>query len=232
MHRTGLKLKDKSTQSKGDYLYDHILYGAILAYDIYYMLPKVIPIARYNNSIPRLLACMLLTSIFGILISYNYNRQGMGVIQDITAGVGLYIVYTIGEYASGITKWLVGGLIVISTIGIVFIASKKIKRKSRIKQIVFSRFLRSAQVVRRSAGVAAAIVIIALPIELNCFPKDKLYGIYYEKVSENYGPNAEDIQDEIGISGQEGELSTYELYENEYTYNISNNETLVLDCKK
>lgn len=37
MRKQGIKLKDKSTQSKGEYLFDHILYGAFFAYDIYNM---------------------------------------------------------------------------------------------------------------------------------------------------------------------------------------------------
>ena len=49
MQKTRLKLKDKSTQSKGEYLFDHILYGTMLAYDIYNILPCVIPMAKYTN---------------------------------------------------------------------------------------------------------------------------------------------------------------------------------------
>lgn len=57
MQKIRFKLKDKSTQSKEKYLFDHILYGAFFAYDIYNILPYVIPIAKYNNSIPRLFVC-------------------------------------------------------------------------------------------------------------------------------------------------------------------------------
>ena len=169
MQKIRFKLKDKSTQSKGEYLFDHILYGAFGAYDIYNVLPYVMPIAKYNNSIPRLIVCMLLTSVFGIVISYNHNRCGKGVIQDILSGIGLYTVSTVGKYAVGFISWLCIGLLVISVFGIILIISKNVKRKDRIKQIMFSRFLRSTQVVRRNVGVAAIIVVIALPIGLNCF---------------------------------------------------------------
>lgn len=64
MRKQGIKLKDKSTLSKGEYLFDHFLYGLILgSFDVYNILPYFVPIAKYNNSIPRLIICMLLTSM-------------------------------------------------------------------------------------------------------------------------------------------------------------------------
>lgn len=210
MQKISFKFKDKSTQSKGEYLFDHILYGVILAYDIYNILPCVIPMAQYTNSISKLVVCMLLTSMFGILFSFNYNRCGKGVFQDILSGVGLYTASTLGEYAVGLIRWIVIGLLVISMVGVVLVISRKIKRKDRIKQIIISRFLKSMQIVKRNAGVAAIIAVIALPIRLKCFQNDKLNEDYYEKVCEEYGLNADDIQD--GISGYEGELSVFENY--------------------
>lgn len=132
MQKMGLKIKDKSTQSKGEYLLDHILYGLFFAYDIYSILPCVIPIAKYNNSIFRLFVCMLLTSIIGIFFSYKYNRSGKGVIQDILSGVGLYIVSTVEKYAIGFISLVFVGLLVMSVLGIILIMSKKIKRKDKI----------------------------------------------------------------------------------------------------
>lgn len=215
MRKQGIKLKDKSTLSKGEYLFDHFLYGLILgSFDIYNILPYFVPIAKYNNSIPRLIICMLLTGMFGIVISYNYNRCDKGVIQDILSGVGLYIVSTVGKYAIGFISLVFVGLLVISVLGIIFIMSKKIKRKDKIKRIVVLRLLRSTQVVRRNMGIAGAIVVIALPIGLVCFQNDKLNEDYYEKVREEQGVNTEDNQETI--SGSEGELSVCENYGDEY----------------
>lgn len=192
MRKQGIKLKDKSTLSNGEYLFDHFLYGLILgSFDIYNILPYFVPIAKYNNSIPRLIICMLLTSMFGIVISYNYNRCDKGFISLVFVG-----------------------LLVMSVLGIIFIISKKIKRKDKIKQIVVLRLLRSIQVVRRNMGIAGAIVVIALPIGLVCFQNDKLNEDYYEKVREEQGVNTEDNQETI--SGSEGELSVCENYGDEY----------------
>lgn len=194
MPKTKLKLKDKSTQSKGEYIFYHILYGIIIAYDSYYILPVVIPIVVYNNSTPRLAVCMLATGIFGILISYSYNRNGKGVVQDIISGIGLYLILTVGKYAPVFVRWLAVGLMIISAIGIISIVSKKIERQDRIRQVRLSRFLRSMQVIRRNVGVAAAIAIMVLQIGL-----------------ENVG-----IQNVTEISGNKEELSVYATYGDEY----------------
>lgn len=194
MPKTKLKLKDKSTQSKGEYIFYHILYGIIIAYDSYYILPVVIPITAYNNSTPRLAACMLATGIFGILISYSYNRNGKGVVQDIISGIGLYLILTVGKYAPVFVRWLVVGLMIISAIGIISIVSKKIERQDRIKQVRLSRFLRSTQLLRRNIGVAAAIAIMVLQIGL-----------------EDVG-----IQNVTETSGTKQELGVYETYGDEY----------------
>ena len=128
IRRTGLKLKDKSTQSKSEYLFDHILYGSILAYDIYNILPVVVPIAKYYNSVSKLIGCMLFTSIFGIIFSYNYNRCGKGVFQNIVSGLGLYIVFTVGRYVPIFIRCLGVAMLVISIAGIVCVVSKRIKK--------------------------------------------------------------------------------------------------------
>ena len=136
MQKQGIKLKDKSTLSKREYWFDHLLYGAILAFDIYNIFPYFVPIVKYNNSIPRLITCMLLTGMFGILFSYNYNRSGVGVVQDILLGVGSYTVLTIGKYAFSLIKWLVVGLFVISLLGVVRIIAKRIRRIDRKNRLL------------------------------------------------------------------------------------------------
>lgn len=216
MDSSRIKLKDKSTLTKVEYLFDHVLYGCIFAYDIYNILPLIVPITKYNNSVSRLIICMLLTSLFGIITSFSYNRRGSGVVEDILAGMGLYTIFTVGEYSPRLIKILSFITTVVTFIGIIIIATRKIKKRTRIKQIMISRFLRSTQMVRRNVGVAVAVAIVALPIGLNCFKNEKLNEDYYEKVCKEYGLNAEDIQGGIGVSQYEGDLTVYEAYGDEY----------------
>lgn len=159
MQKTGLQHKDKSTQSKREYLFNHVLYGAFFAYNGYHVLPFIVPFSKYNNSVIRVIVCMLLTSIVGILFSYHYNRHEIGAIQDAVAGIAIYMISSVVEYVSGFVKGIVVVLIVVSFFEIDLIVSKKRKAESKI--------LRSVQVIRRNVGVASAIVIIAIPIMLN-----------------------------------------------------------------
>lgn len=82
MQKTGLQLKDKSTQSKREYLFNHVLYGVFFAYNVYHVLPIIVPFSEYNNSIIKLIVCILMTSTVGILFSY-YNRHEIGVASVI-----------------------------------------------------------------------------------------------------------------------------------------------------
>lgn len=193
MQNARLKLKDKSTMSKGGYLFDHVLYGAIFAYDIYKILPLFVPIAYYNNSITRLVLCMVFTSLLGVIVSFNHNRTGLGVVVDIVAGMGFYTAFTVGQYTRGFIKGLVLVTIVISIIGILLIVCKKVKKKNRIKQIMIARFLRSVQLVRRNVGVAAAVVILVIPIGLKVVQHDQLEKDYYEKVYAESNSSSETV---------------------------------------
>lgn len=166
MQKTGLQLKDKSTQSKREYLFNHVLYGVFFAYNVYHVLPIIVPFSEYNNSIIKLIVCILMTSTVGILFSY-YNRHEIGAIQDVVAGIAIYIISSVGKNVSGFIKGIVVVLIVVSIIEIAFIVSRKRKRKAESKIIILSKILRSVQVIRRNVGVASAIVIIAIPIMLN-----------------------------------------------------------------
>lgn len=82
MQRTGrLKLKDKSTLSKREYIVDHILLGTILGYDLVsVVLPHLVPITYFDKSLPRMVSCMVEASLFGIVFSYNSNRTNRGVL--------------------------------------------------------------------------------------------------------------------------------------------------------
>lgn len=51
MQDTKLKRRDRSTISKREYLINHALYSILLACDLYVILPIIVPIAKYNNSI-------------------------------------------------------------------------------------------------------------------------------------------------------------------------------------
>ena len=54
MQSAKLKRRDRSTISKREYLFNHALYSTLLAYDLYtVLLPMIVPISEYTNSIPK-----------------------------------------------------------------------------------------------------------------------------------------------------------------------------------
>lgn len=206
MERTRLRRKDKSTVSKTEYLMYHIIFGAIFGFDIYFILPCIIPVAIYYNSIWKLFVCLLSTSLYGILVSFHYNRSDMGVFLDVISGLGLYIILILGQYTPNFTKLLFSGTAVISAIGTICIFLRKMRKKNNVKQILISRFLKSAQLIQKNVSIAAGIALVVLPIGLSCFHNDRLSDDYYQKV---YGENEDQ---DVSVSKAYGD--EYRLSEN------------------
>lgn len=104
-------MKDKSTETKFAYIFDHILYGAICGFDVYKFLPLVAPIAYYEQSVLRVIFCMVLTSVVGISFTYGNNRTAKGTLVDILSGMGLYVALTVGVYTPRVLEILFGLLV-------------------------------------------------------------------------------------------------------------------------
>ena len=129
MQDTKLKRRDRSTISKSEYLINHALYSILLAFDLYVILPIIVPIAKYNNSILRLFLCMLAVNCLGILLDFKYNRCDGVLARDVTIGIASYLLLTLGMYAPSFAKWLFGGTVVLSALGIILIVVRKIDKK-------------------------------------------------------------------------------------------------------
>lgn len=181
MKELKMKIKDKSTISKREYLLDHVLYGAIFAYNTYNYLPFFAPILYYKNSVLALIVCMVITSFFGIVFTYNYNRNGCGVIIDIIAGLGLYTAVIVGPYAQEFIKILIVVTLSVTVVDILLIMCRKVRNKSQKKHVLFARFPRSTQVIRWCFGVAA-VVLLVLPASIHFFKNEKLAEAYYEMI--------------------------------------------------
>lgn len=91
-----LRRKDRSTVGRDEYIWDHIVFGGIFGFNLYKLLPVIAPIAYYHQSLARLVICMVVASVIGILLSYKYNRTNLGMMADILLGLGSYVVLTIG----------------------------------------------------------------------------------------------------------------------------------------
>ena len=198
MQSAKLKRRDRSTISKREYLFNHALYSTLLACDLYVILPIIVPIAKYNNSFPRFLFCMLSANFFGILLDFKYNRCAGALARDVTIGIASYLLITLGRYAPAFTKWLLSGTVVLSTMGILLIIIRKINREKSLKRVLLIKLLHSIRLLERNIGVAAIIVVVVLPVMVRCFPNSSKVAEASQKYQEK------------------GELSVSRAYGDEY----------------
>ena len=203
-----LKRRDRSTISKSEYLINHALYSILLACDLYVILPIIVPIAKYNNSISRLLFCMLVVNFLGILLDFKYNRCDGVLARDVTIGIASYLLLTLGMYAPAFAKWLIGGTFVLSAMGILLIVIRKINRKN-IMLVIRIKLLQSIRLLQRNIGVAAIIVVMVLPVMVRWFP------------------NSSKVAEESQKFQEKSELSVSRAYGDEYRLS-ENIETIKL----
>ena len=64
---------DTSTIEKGEYIGAHIFFGGLLGCNLLLWLPVLCPIADYHQSVLRLVLCMTVTSMLGMILTYQYN---------------------------------------------------------------------------------------------------------------------------------------------------------------
>lgn len=63
------------------------------------------------------------------------------MFEGILARIGLYTIFTVGEYTPELINILFHITIVATFWEIIIIATRKVKKKSRLKQIIISHFL-------------------------------------------------------------------------------------------
>lgn len=199
MQSAKLKRRDRSTISKREYLLNHALYSILLTYDLYtVLLPMIVPISEYTNSIPKLILCMLSADFVGILLDFKYNRCAGALARDVTIGIASYLLLTLGMYAPVFTKWLLGGTVVLSVMGILLIITRKINREKSLERVLLIKLLQTIRLLQRNIGVAAIIVVMVLPVMVRCFPNSSKVAEASQKYQEK------------------GELSVSRAYGDEY----------------
>lgn len=175
-----LRRKDHSTVRKDEYIWDHIKFGALFGFYLYMLLPLVAPIAYYHHSLLRLIFCMVVASVFGIVLSYKSYRTNLGMMADILSGLGSYVVLTIGVYKPEVVKLLIIVSALMTAIGLYSLFTSKIKRPDKIKQIIWNRIHRGFLLVRRNAGVTCAFALIVIPVSIHFTSNDKILAKYYD----------------------------------------------------
>lgn len=225
-----VRKKDKSTVDKGEYIGDHIFFGVLWGYNLLRWLPLFCPIAYYHQNVVRLIFCMTITGVLGMMLTYKYDRTHGGTIGDICTGLGVYILLTIGIYKYTLVKWLFGVYLVITFIGIFLIFKRKIKNKKFFKQIICRRMYRSFLLVKRNIALACGMALIMIPVAVHFTAKKDIMKTFYE-VS-GY---------EMTNSSAPSEYSVIQIYDDRYRLSenidtiklIRNNDTFqALDYEK
>lgn len=171
---TKLKTKDDSDISKREYLYNHILFGTIYGCVIYKLLPLMVPIAYLEQSLIRLIVCMILSNVIGIVFTYSHARSYINVAIDVITGMGVYTVLTIGNYLSGFVKCFAMVSIIITVLGIALIVLRNKKKGNNVKLITIRKLLKCVRLIHRNVGIFAVVMLIVLPISFHFVKEDKL----------------------------------------------------------
>ena len=158
------KPRDKSTLTKFEYIFDHLLFGGIIAYDlVYVVLPWLTPTAYVNRSLTKIIICLLVSSVIGFIISYKNKRTTRNVLADFILGAGIYLIWMFGKYIPNFTRWILSITLIITGISVVLITYSEMKRKQDKKTLRWRYYLKLMKLVRRNAVIACTIIVIIVP---------------------------------------------------------------------
>lgn len=170
MKNKGLKLKDRSTESKAVYVIEHLFFGLLLGIDVLIFLPHLVNDNYLNDSLTKmsisLILCLSASCFWGIIFTYQHNRNFRGVLVDVFAGSGLYVGLTLGKYMPNFMKCLLIGTGIFSLFCIIYVICNNARTFRNRNQIWLIRFLKVTQAVRYNFGIAFTIVLIMVPLNL------------------------------------------------------------------
>lgn len=221
---------DTSTIEKGEYIGAHIFFGGLLGCNLLLWLPVLCPIADYHQSVLRLVLCMIVMSMFGMILTYEHHRTYYGVIGDLFAGLGVYTLLTLGAYKVTLVKWMLGIWLVLTVIDVLLIFKPKIENKEAAKQIIRRRIYRSLLLVKKNTALICGIALIMIPTAVHFTSEKDIMNTFYQVSGyETTGSSASSSYSVIEVYDDR-----YQLSENiEIIKLIRNNDTFqVLDYEK
>ena len=202
------KRRNRSTMSRWNYLYNHILFNMFL-FSAYIGFSLIVPF--YDYSPRNLVLCMILSALVGIPLNIHYNRCWTSIIQNGIIGIGLCSIGILKIYTPTFVKWLLGTASVLSMICIVLIAVRKVNKQKDISRVILCKFRRSLRQLWTIATIMACVSVSILPLASHHFTNNRV------KQTSN-------IQDELKVDRVYGD--EYSLSNNIDTLKlIRNNET-------
>ena len=157
-----LNLKDRSTDTKVEYIADHILWSVVFGAVAYFSFPAVIPLLLYERSVVKVVVSMVLASLIGLGISFSYNRKTSGTVFDTLIGMSTYIFLTIGLYLKPFLACLLVITAALILAGVLGIWRRKIANREDRKRILCGRLLKCCWIARACLGTASAVILIGV----------------------------------------------------------------------
>ena len=147
-----LNLRDRSTDTKTEYIVDHILWSVLFGTVAYFSFPMYVPLPIYERSVAKVVISMALSGLVGFAISFSYNRKTSGTVLDTLIGLGTYVFLTLGLYLKPFLACLLIITAVLILAGIFAIWHRKIVNQEDRKRIICGRLLKCCWVARVCLG--------------------------------------------------------------------------------
>ena len=179
-----LNLRDRSTDTKTEYIVDHILWSVLFGTVAYFSFPMYVPLLIYERSVAKVVISMALSGLVGFAISFSYNRKTSGTVLDTLIGLGTYIFLTLGLYLKPFLACLLIITAVLILAGIFAIWHRKIVNQEDRKRIICGRLLKCCWVARVCLGAMSAVILIGVLV-IQYFGGDKasINAAYKDKLS-------------------------------------------------
>lgn len=215
-----LNLRDRSTDTKTEYIVDHILWSVLFGTVAYFSFPMYVPRLIYERSVAKVVISMALTGLVGFAVSFSYNRKTSGTVLDTLIGLGTYILLTLGLYLKPFLACLLVITAILILAGVFAIWCRKIGNQVDRKRIICGRLLKCCWVARACLGAASAVILIGVLViqyfggdetSINAAYEDKLSWV----VADQYNLDNEDrltVKETYGDDcGLEANIDTIKL---------------------
>lgn len=202
-------MDERAYLSKKEYIFWHFTFAVVCGFFVFNVLPEIIPlfITYAEQSIFKLILCMIVPSVIGMLTCNNFKRRTyVGMISDVVLGIALYLLVIFGEYLNSASCFLISGTLALSGICFIVFIVRKFKKK-KFRRVAMKTVYGGALTLRNIMAFMSVAAIILIPVSLNAMDANKMYSIYYTQRGITYYKN-----DDFKINAVYG--NEYSLEEN------------------
>lgn len=158
-------MSSQNSMSKIEFVIEHVFWS-VIAMVWYKNLFRCL--GQYSIIESRLILCGLIIvfSVVGGFLEFRQRRNGFSVFLNLVAGFGSYMILTYIQIRRGLITGTLIVSIVVSIICIVYIMSRKIVHRRKIKRIIRQRIGNAVYVTQTIFGFGLAFIICALGLNI------------------------------------------------------------------